>query len=430
LTTATARAIAYSAVALLALGALSARPPQAPHAKPAALLANASAASAPETRRLPSWVQHEDTLGRGESLGELFERLGVSAQAALAALRETPDFDDRRVPAGLAVTSRNLDTDSLPSEIVLQFGVDRRVRLHRTSDGWLGAEERLPWTTDTAAVSATVTSTLYGALDAAADSLLPARLRAELAWTIADILEYRVDMSRDLQPGDGVRVLFERSTTASGAVRMGRVLAVRVEQAGDTLEAIRFGAESGKGHYYDARGRSLRAAFLRAPLEFRRISSVFGMRKHPILKTWRAHRGTDYAAASGTPVRAIGDGVVSFAGRRSGYGNVLEVRHSNGYVSRYAHLRGFARGGRRGARVGIGETIGYVGMTGLATAPHLHFEVLVGGRQQDPRVALRDKSGMPIEAGERSRFQRQRAGLLAAFAPPSSGTTRLASASD
>jgi murein DD-endopeptidase MepM/ murein hydrolase activator NlpD len=427
LTTATARAIAYSAVALLAIAALQARPPQVPQARPAALL---TAVSTPEPRRLPTWVQHEDTLGRGESLGELFERLGLAAAPVMAALRATPDFDDRRVPAGLAVTSRGLDTDSLPSELVLQFGVDRRVRLHRTSDGWLGAEERLPWTTDTAAVSATVSSTLYGALDAAADSVLPARLRAELAWTLADIFEYRVDMSRDLQPGDGVRVLFERSATASGAVRLGRILAVRLEQSSDTVEAIRFGAATGKGHYYDAQGRSLRAAFLRAPLEFRRISSVFGMRKHPILKTWRAHRGTDYAAASGTPVRAIGEGVVVFAGRRSGYGNVLEVRHPNGYVSRYAHLRGFAKTGRRGARVAIGETIGYVGMTGLATAPHLHFEVLVGGRQRDPRVALRDKAGMPVDAGERGRFQRQRAGLLAALGGQTAGPERLATAND
>ena len=425
--TSTARAIAYSAVALLAVGALSARPPQVPQARPAALLA---AASVPEPRREPAWVQQDDTLGRGESLGELFERLGVSAAPVLAALRDTPDFDDRRVPAGLAVTSRNLDTDSVPSEIVLQFGVDRRVRLQRTSDGWLGAEERLPWTVDTAAVAGTVSSTLYQTLDVAADSVLPAALRAELAWTLADIFEYRVDMSRDLQPGDGVSVLFERSTTPTGAVRLGRVLAVRLEQAGDTTEAIRFGAETGKGRYYDAKGRSLRAAFLRAPLEFRRISSVFGMRKHPILRTWRAHKGTDYAAASGTPVRAIGDGTVIFAGKRSGYGNVLEVRHSNGYVSRYAHLRGFARAGRRGARVGIGETIGYVGMTGLATAPHLHFEVLVGGRQRDPRVALADKSGLPIESSERSRFQRARAGVLAALGQERQGTVRLASIGD
>ena len=424
--TATARAIAYSAVALLATAALAATPPQVPQAKPAALLA---AAPPLEERHVPSWVQRDDTLGRGESLAQLFERIGVAAAPAMAALRATPHFDDRRVPAGLAVTARNLDSDSLPSEIVLQFGVDRRVRLHRTSDGWLGAEEVLPWTTDTAAVSGSVSSTLYQTLDAAAADVLPSALRAELAWALADIFEYRVDMSRDLQPGDGVRVLFERSTTPAGAVRLGRVLAVRLEQDGDTVEAIRFGDESGRAHYFDAQGKSLRAAFLRAPLEFRRISSNFGMRKHPILKTWRAHRGTDYAAASGTPIRAIGDGVVVYSGSRSGYGNVVEIKHPNGYVSRYAHLRGFAKAGRRGTRVAIGQTIGYVGMTGLATAPHLHFEVLVGGRQRDPRVALRDKSGMPLDPRQRSSFQHQRLAALAAL-EREPGLARYASARD
>ncbi len=424
--TSTARAIAYSAVALLALGALASRPPQvSTAAKPADLL---TAAPRLTTPRPVSWVQRQDTLGRGESLRSLFDRIGVSADPALAALRETGSFDDRRVPAGLTVVARNLDTDSLPSEIVLQFAEDRRVRLHRTADGWLGAEERVAWTVDTTVVRGTIGSTLYDALDQAATAVLPSRLRAELAWSLADILEYRVDMSRDLHEGDGFAVAFERSTTPTGAVRLGRVLGVSMQLAnGDSLQAFRFGPAEGRAQYYDQQGRSLRAAFLRAPLEFRRISSVFGMRRHPILKTWRAHKGTDYAAASGTPVRSIGDGVVVFAGRRSGYGNVVEVKHPNGYVSRYAHLRGYARGARRGARVGIGQTIGFVGMTGLATAPHLHFEVLVGGRQRDPRVALRDKSGMPLDAGDRARFERARAQLLASL-QSSSAPVRLAAA--
>ena len=157
----------------------------------------------------------------------------------------------------------------------------------------------------------------------------------------------------------------------------------------------------------------MRAAFLRAPLEFRRISSVFGMRKHPILGVWRRHAGTDYAASQGTPIRSVGDGVVIFAGRKGGYGNVLEVRHRNGFVTRYGHLRGFAKVARRGSRVEIGQTIGYVGMTGLATAPHLHFEVLVDGVQRNPRVALAMKGGEPLPASERDAFARTRSDLIA-----------------
>lgn len=417
----TTRAIAYSAIALLAVAALRFVPPQS---QPATVAETIAATPAPPR---PVWVLQHDTLGRGESIVVLLERRGVEANAALAALRETGAFDERRVPAGLAVTSRSLSTDSIPSEVVLQFAVDRLLRLTRTADGWRGAEEQIPWAIDTTVVTGSISSNLYAALDASAAEL-PSRLRSELAWSLADILEYRVDMSRDLQADDSFRILFERATTETGAVKLGRVLAVDMLLSGDTLQAFRFGSDDGPARYYDQSGRSLRAAFLRAPLEFRRISSVFGRRKHPIQGVWKSHTGTDYAAASGTPVRAIGDGSVVFVGKRGGYGNVVEVRHANGYVTRYAHLRGFAKSARRGAHVGIGQTIGYVGMTGLATGPHLHFEVLVGGVQRDPRTALSSKSGEPLAPGDRDAFQRLRTQLLASLdAPPAAGgQTRLA----
>jgi murein DD-endopeptidase MepM/ murein hydrolase activator NlpD len=215
-------------------------------------------------------------------------------------------------------------------------------------------------------------------------------------------------------------VLVERSLTPSGGISVGQVLAATLVVAGDTMSAIRFahdGATDTAGQYFDPRGRSLRAAFLRAPVEFRRISSGFGMRKHPILGIWRQHKGTDYVAPQGTPVRAIGNGVVVFAGRKGGYGNVVDIRHPNGYVTRYGHLSRFAAGTRVGARVMIGNTIAYVGMTGLATAPHLHFEVLVNGAQRDPRSALRDRgAGEPVPAGDRGAFDRARNALMTALA--------------
>src|SRR6476469_3316729 len=182
------------------------------------------------------------------------------------------------------------------------------------------------------------------------------------------------------------------------------------------MDAILFkGSPGATGEYFDATGKSLRASFLRAPVAFRRISSIFGGRRHPVLGIWRKHKGTDYAAAMGTPVRTVGDGVVIFAGRKGGYGNVIDIRHRNGFVSRYGHLRGFAKGIHGGARVSIGSTIGYVGMTGLATGPHLHFEILVGGVQRDPRVALRMQGGMPIASSEKGLFNRMRSRTLATF---------------
>jgi murein DD-endopeptidase MepM/ murein hydrolase activator NlpD len=273
---------------------------------------------------------------------------------------------------------------------------------------------------DTIVVAGRIWSNLYAALDSGASSALPQRARWQLAWLVADVFEYRVDMSRDLHPGDGFRVLFERTTGPGVGVKVTHVLATTMVLSGDTLTAVRFvrpASAGGAGDYFDPRGRSMRAAFLRAPLEFRRISSTYGRRLHPILGEWRDHKGTDYAAPLGTPVRAIGDGVVLFAGRKGGYGNVVEIRHRNGFVTRYGHLLRFAAGTRAGARVAIGTTIAYVGMTGLATGPHLHFEVLVGGVARDPRVALRDRgAGEPVPGVDRPAFDRTERQLLDALA--------------
>lgn len=277
--------------------------------------------------------------------------------------------------------------------------------------------------TDTIAVTGTIRSSLYAALNQFSDGVLPKGQRLRLAWLLADIYEYRVDMSRDLQVGDKFGVVVERVQEPTGAVYANKILGATMELSGKEIQAIHFRSNVAGGEYFDADGKSMRAAFLRAPVNFRRISSVFGMRRHPVLGRWRAHKGTDYAANSGTPVRSIGDGVVVFAGRKGGYGNVIDVKHRNGYVSRYAHLRGFAKGVRRGARVGIGNTIGYVGMTGLASGPHLHFEVLVSGVQKNPRVALQMKGGDPIGSGERGTFLQQRNRALAFLKDFSSATS-------
>ena len=185
----------------------------------------------------------------------------------------------------------------------------------------------------------------YDAVNTGSGDLLSKGARAELAWTIADIFEYRIDMSRELQDGDAVRAVFERSRSPSGLVRVGAILAAGLERNGSEVQAVRFVAQGEtRADYYDKDGRSLRSTFLRAPLSFRRISSVFGMREHPILGDVRAHKGTDYAAEIGTPVRSVGDGIVVFAGPHGGYGNSIDVRHPNRtIVTRYGHMRGVSR---------------------------------------------------------------------------------------
>jgi len=275
---------------------------------------------------------------------------------------------------------------------------------------------------DTVSVSGVIHSNLYSALDHSRAADLPREARAELAYSLADIFEYRVDMSKDLQDGDQFHILVERLQKPNGAILINKILGARLALSGNDMDAILFKGAGSSGEYFDGTGKSLRAAFLRAPVAFRRISSIFGGRRHPVLGTWRQHKGTDYAAAMGTPVRSVGDGVVIFAGRKGGYGNVIDIRHRNGFVSRYGHLRGFAKGIHGGTRVSIGSTIGYVGMTGLATGPHLHFEILVGGVQRDPRVALRMQGGMPIASSEKGLFNRMRSRTLATFGLAESST--------
>ncbi|MEP7380097.1 MAG: M23 family metallopeptidase [Gemmatimonadota bacterium] len=396
-----ARAGLYVVVALLAWGAIAVMRP-IPERRPGAVITG---------ERVPTWNERVDSLRRGETVGGVLSRGGLSQQEATNALQAATALDPKRLPAGMRITLAG-PIGGTPSRISFRLAIDRLLHLTKTDSGWVGREERLPWKTDTLVVRGEIARTLYDAFDAGA-STLPASARAELAWNVADIFEYRIDMSRDLQPGDEFRVLFERKQGPEGTVRIGRVLATNYSSGAASIEAIRFETGDNRARYYDDGGKSLRSAFLRAPLEFRRISSGFGLRRHPILGIWRAHRGTDYAASSGTPVRSIGDGIVVRAGRMNGYGNVVDVRHANGFVSRYGHLRAFARGVRSGTRVSIGQTIGLVGMTGLATAPHLHFEMLVGGKQRDPRTALASVAGEPLASADRPAFERTRDELLA-----------------
>jgi murein DD-endopeptidase MepM/ murein hydrolase activator NlpD len=271
---------------------------------------------------------------------------------------------------------------------------------------------------DTLAIAGVIHSSLYNALNESGVGVLPPSARHQLAWSLADIFEYKVDMSRDLRQGDKFHLLVERLQKPNGAIIVNKVLGARLALSGgkNPLEAIHFDARGNtSAQYYDASGMSLRAAFLRAPVSFRRISSIFGQRKHPIFGQWRSHTGTDYAAAQGTPVRAVGDGVVIFAGRKGGYGNMIDIRHRNGMVSRYGHMRNFQPGMRPGARVAMGSTIGFVGMTGWATGPHLHFEIRVGGVAHDPKLALQARGGEPIPSNERGLFQKMRNQTLASL---------------
>lgn len=356
-----------------------------------------------------------DTLGRREMLSDVLARAGITGRDYASFLRATHTLNPRRLQPGLIFDVRRLKGATVADRIAVRLGPEQRLWMMRQhgDSSWTETVENIPWNAERLRTTAVIQSNLYDALDAAIpDSFLPARQRVGLAWAIADVYDWEVDFTRDLRPGDRVEVLLERLQSPEGERRFGRILAARVDVAGSPSFAFAY-----QNGFYDDRGRSLRRAFLRAPLRYRHISSRFGNRFHPILKRWRTHEGTDYAASYGTPVRATADGIVTIAGRDGGYGNLIELRHANGIRTRYGHLSKFAKGLHVGERVSQEQTIGFVGATGLATGPHLHYEFLVNGRPTNPQ--RKDAgAGEPIPTNLRTAFDSVRTRLLAELQPP------------
>jgi murein DD-endopeptidase MepM/ murein hydrolase activator NlpD len=223
-----------------------------------------------------------------------------------------------------------------------------------------------------------------------------------VATQLADIFASDIDFHRGLRKGDHFSVVYETSEADGQVVRTGRVLSAEFTNNGKTYQALWFSEPGKKGNYYTLDGQSLRRSFLASPVEFSRITSGFSMRMHPILKTWRAHLGVDYAGTTGTPVRTVGDGVVEFAGMQNGYGNVIIVKHQNQNETLYAHLSKIDV--RVGQTVGQGDRIGAVGMTGWSTGPHLHFEFRVNGVHQDPLTVARQNDSQPVSPTAKASF--------------------------
>lgn len=221
---------------------------------------------------------------------------------------------------------------------------------------------------------------------------------------IANIFGWDIDFAQDIRKGDEMSVLYEEIFLDGEKIGTGDILGVRFRNQGQLYSAIRYEDKSGNVNYYTPEGMSMRKAFLRNPIDFFRISSRFSLgRKHPVLNTIRAHKGTDYAAPIGTPVKAAGNGKVTFAGRKNGFGNVVIVQHNSRYETLYAHLNAFARDIRTGRSIKQSQVIGYVGMTGLATGPHLHYEFHVDGVQRDS-LTLKLPMAEPIAANEKATF--------------------------
>src|SRR5438094_4710221 len=238
-----------------------------------------------------------DTLGRREMLSDVLERAGISGREYVAFMKATHVLNPRRMQPGLIFEMRRLKGTTVANRLGVRLDPERHLLMNRRGgdSGWVEAVEDIPWTTERLRTTAIIQSNLYDALDAAIpDSFLPMRQRVALAWAIADVYDWEVDFTRDLRPGDRVEVLIERLQSPEGEKRLGRILAARVDVAGTPSFAFAFENPNGSTGFYDDRGRSLRRAFLRAPLRFSHISSRFGSRFPPILKRWRTPEGSAY----------------------------------------------------------------------------------------------------------------------------------------
>jgi murein DD-endopeptidase MepM/ murein hydrolase activator NlpD len=321
----------------------------------------------------------------------------------------------RRMRPGTEITLRYRPDDRWLRGVDVALNADQTVRLVRGAEGWRSSTVQTPVFVDTLYAAGEIESVLWTAvIRNPALAGLPVEDRARLIDHLDRVFQWQVDFSRQIRVGDTYRFAFEREVRPDGSFRAGRLLAAELVNSGTPFHAVWFDPNGdGQGSYYDLEGKSVRRAFLLKPLEYRRISSRFSAaRLHPILNRVRAHRGIDYAADSGTPVMATADGVVTLRGPQGELGNAVEIRHPNGFVTRYGHLRGFRSGLTVGSRVRQGDIIGYVGMTGLATGPHLHYEMIRSGRQIDP-LSVDLPAGDPVPDDDRGRWVTEMRGRVA-----------------
>lgn len=355
---------------------------------------------------------HRSDLTRSTDTADtLLRRLGVSDPEASAFLRKDPVA--RTILSGRPGKMLRAVTESTPGGGELQELIARgpasdaarlgthftRITVRRTEQGLTALSEQVPMKIETRSGAATVTSTLFAATD-------EARMPDNITSQMAEMFDNDVDFRKDIRRGDSFAVVYE-TMTADGepvtwAGTAGRVLAGRFIHGGETYEAVWFQEPGKKGEYYSLKGQGKQKAFMSSPLAFSRVTSGFAMRFHPILQTWRAHLGVDLGAPMGTPVRTVGNGVVSFAGVQNGYGNVVIVSHSGGRETVYAHLSRIDV--NKGASIAQGAVIGAVGATGWATGPHLHFEFKVKGAQVNPAEIARASEASELSPAARVRF--------------------------
>lgn len=325
-------------------------------------------------------IFREERIQRGDTLASLLSRLGVDDPAAFAYLRSHRDAKSLsgNLRPGRTVRAETGGDGELVS-LTYPVSPSEVVRVTRDGDAFSTTRADIVAERRVHMKSAEIRYSLFGAADAVG-------LPDSVTTQIAEIFSGDIDFHKDLRRGDRFRVVYEMLYHEGEFMRAGRVLAVEFVNNGKTFSAVWYDNPQDKeaSGYFTPEGKNLRKAFLRSPLEFSRITSGFGGRQHPIFQTWKMHKGVDYGAPAGTRIRAVGDGVVEFAGRQGGYGNVVEIRHQGQVSTLYGHMHSFGPGIRKGARVAQGDTVGFVGQTGWATGPHLHYEFRLASNPVNP----------------------------------------------
>ncbi|MEO0079739.1 MAG: peptidoglycan DD-metalloendopeptidase family protein [candidate division WOR-3 bacterium] len=347
-------------------------------------------------------------LAKGEVLAGLLSRWCLEPELVnrvYAALGKT-DFNFRGMREGDSVSFYYKGLSLTGLEYHKDMATSYRVAFD-SNGGAAATKELKPVDTVQTVVRGTIKGSLW-------HSLLDLGEKPELVVGFADILRYDIDFFTESSDGDTFELLVDKLQVQGRLYRYGRIYALHYRGRTENVYGFYFRSPSGHWDYYNEKGQSLRKTVLRSPLQFSRVSSFFGMRFHPILRIWRPHQGVDYVAPKGTPVSAVADGTVTMASWNGGYGRMVEIRHSGGLVSRYGHLSGFGPGIRQGRYVRQGATVGYVGATGLATGPHLHFEIRKDGKPVNPLKVIPPRAE-PVPKRLMPEFERVKNGYLARF---------------
>lgn len=402
----------HSTTLQLASAAFLAAPDRTPRAKPPAVIeVEPEAGSAFATvysdsdlaDRAARPIQRVVQVDRGDTLMDLLVRAGVErgeAHEALAALREV--YNPRNLKIGQEVTV----TFERPADgigegpfrgVSLHPEADRQVSAKRDAEGFAASEVKHQTTRELVRFSGTINSSLF-------ESAVTAGVPVQTLVDVIRALSYDVDFQRDIQPGDLFEVMFERHIDSKGRpVRDGDVRYASLTLSGNRVAVYRYVDSDGNVDYYSASGESVRKALLRTPVDGARLSSGFGKRRHPVLGYTKMHKGVDFAAPTGTPIYAAGDGLVVQAGANGGYGYYIRIKHNSDYATAYAHLSRFAQGIRAGKQVKQGQIVGYVGSTGRSTGPHLHYEILMRNAHVNP-LSVKFAAGTKLAGRELTRF--------------------------